>query len=66
MVFLSWFEIGYFLGGYVASDFIFLFFLGMCFSGVTLALISPVNPELKNRSVRSLFTTITSGAGAYD
>ena len=54
----------YFLGGYVASDFIFIFFLGVCFPGVTLALVSPVNPESTNISVRSLFTTITSGAGA--
>ena len=34
--------------------------------GTKLTLISPVNPELTNRSVRSLFTTITSGAGASD
>ena len=38
----------------------------MRFSGVTLALVSPVNPELTDRSVRSLSTTITSGAGDSD
>ena len=46
----------------------------MRFSGVTLALVSSVNPELvspsntelTDRSVRSLSTTITSGAGASD
>ena len=38
----------------------------MCFFGVTLALVSPVDPELTNRLVQTLFTTITSGAGASD
>ena len=38
----------------------------MRFSGVTLALVSPVNQELTDRSVRSLSTTITSGAGDSD
>ena len=65
-VFLSWFGIGSFLGGDVASDFIFIFFLWMRFPGVTLALVSPVNPELTDRSVQSLSTTITSFAGAFD
>ena len=43
-VFVSWFIIGSFLGGDVANDLIFLLFLGMRFSGVVLALVSPVNP----------------------
>ena len=46
----------------------------MHFSGVTLALVSPVNHELVSRAnqeltytpVQSLSTTITYGAGAYD
>ena len=38
----------------------------MHFSGVTLALVSPVNTELIDRSVQSFSTTIISGAGAYD
>ena len=46
----------------------------MCFSGVTLSLVSPVNPELvspvnpklRDISVQILSTTITSGAGASD
>ena len=62
--FLSWFVIGSFLYGDVASDFIFIFFLGMRFFGVALALVSPVNPELTDRSVQSLSTIINSGAGA--
>ena len=64
--FLFWFGIGSFLGSDVAIDFIFLFFPGMIFSGVTLALVSPVNPELKDRLVRIFSTTINSGDGAYD
>ena len=36
----------------------------MGFSGVTLALVYPVNTELTDRSVQSFSTTITSGAGA--
>ena len=42
--FYPFFGIGSFLGGDIASDLIFLFFLGMRFSGVTLALVYPVNP----------------------
>ena len=61
-VFLSWFGTGSFLGGDIASDFIFLFFLGMRFLGVTLDLVSPVNMELTYISVWSLSTTITCGA----
>ena len=38
----------------------------MHFSGVTLVFVSPINPELTDISVQSLFTTITSGAGASD
>ena len=53
-------------GGDIASDFVFLFLIGMRFSGVTISLVSPVNPELTDISVQSLSTTITSGAGAYD
>ena len=36
------------------------------FSGVTLALLSPVNPELTYRSVQSFPTNITYGAGGSD
>ena len=38
----------------------------MYFSGVTLALVSPVNPELTDRTVQSLSTTINYGAGDSD
>ena len=46
----------------------------MRFPGVTLSIVSPVKPELVStvvtdkidRSVRSLSTTISSGAGASD
>ena len=38
----------------------------MRFPGVTLDLVSPINPELSDRSVQSFPTTITSGAGASD
>ena len=38
----------------------------MSFSGVTLALVSPANPELTDRSVRSLSATITYGGNASD
>ena len=46
----------------------------MCFYGVTLALVSPVIPEIvspvdmnkTDRSVQSFPTTINSGAGASD
>ena len=65
-VFLSWFGIGYFLGVDVSSDFMLLFFLVMSFSVVEIALLSPVYPELTDKSVRCLSTTITSGAGASD
>ena len=34
---IFWFGIGYFLGGDIAAYFMFLLFLGMRFSGVTLA-----------------------------
>ena len=44
---------------------LFLFFFGMSFPGVTLALVSPVIPELTDRSVQSLSATITSGSGSY-
>ena len=72
-MFLSWFGIGYLIGGYIARDFSFFFF-GIRFSGVTLALVYPVNPELVSPfhpeltdiSVQSVSTTITSGAGASD
>ena len=63
-VFLSWFGIVSFIGGNVASDFIFLFFLGMCLYGVTLALVYPVNPELTDRSVQGFSAAITYGSGA--
>ena len=65
-VFLSWFGIGSFLGGNVAIVFTLLLFIGMRFSGVTLSLVSTVNPELTDRSVQNLSTSSTSGAGAYD
>ena len=55
-----------FLGGDVASDFMFLFFPVISFYGVILALVSPVNQELTDRSVRSFSTTVTSGTGASD
>ena len=38
----------------------------MRFSGVTLAIVSPVNPELTDRLVQSLSTIISFGASAYD
>ena len=38
----------------------------MRFSGVTLALIYPVNAELIDRSGQSFSTNISSGAGASD
>ena len=38
----------------------------MRFPGVTLALVYPVNPQLKDRSVRSFSTTVTSGSGGSD
>ena len=65
-VFLSWSGIGSFIDGYVASDLLFLLFLGMRLPGVTIALVSPVSLELTDRSVQSLSTTITSVAGAFD
>ena len=46
--------------------FYLFYFLESVFSGVTLALVSTVNPELTDRSVRSLSATITSGADSYD
>ena len=63
---VSWFEIGSFLGGDVASDLILLLFLGMSFSGVILAPIAPVAPEKTDRSDQSFSTTIYSGAGGSD
>ena len=51
-LFVSWSEIGSFLGGDIASNFFFSLFFGMRFSRVTLALASPVNTELIDRSVR--------------
>ena len=62
--FLTWFGLGSILGGDIGSGFIFIFFLGTRFSGVTLALVSPVNTELIDRSVWSLYTTIIYGYGA--
>ena len=50
----------------MASDFLFLFFFGIRFSGVTLALVSPVNTELTDRSVQSSSTSVNYGAGAPD
>ena len=46
----------------------------MCFSGDTLAIVTPVKPEMfcpidiykMDISVQSLCTTISSGAGASD
>ena len=38
-------------------------FPGIRFSGVTLALVSHINPESIDRYVQSLSTTITSGSG---
>ena len=60
---ISRFGIGNFLGGDVASDFIFFFFLGMCIYGVTLA---PVTPYKTDISVRIFSTIIYFGAGASD
>ena len=65
-LFVSLFGIGFFIRGEVASYFMFIFFLGIRFSDVTLALVSPVNPELTDISVRILSTTITSSAGDFD
>ena len=56
---ISWFLIGYFLGGDTSGGFIFLFFLWMLFSEVTLA---PVPPEKKATSVHIfLFNIIFFG-----
>ena len=66
IVLLSWFWILSFIGGYIASGFFFLFFLGMRFPGVTIARVYPVNQELTDRPVRGFPNTITSGAGASD
>ena len=38
----------------------------MCFSGENIDLVSPVNPELTDRTVQSLSTTINYGAGDSD
>ena len=45
-VFLPYFGIGSFLDGDMARDFIYFFFSGMRFSGVTLDLVTPVKTEL--------------------
>ena len=64
-VILFWFVIGHFLGGDVASYKVFLFFLGMCVSGVTLSPV--VTVEKTETSVRILgFTIIYFGAGGSD
>ena len=62
-LFSSWFGIVSFLDGDVVSNLIFLLFLGMLFSGATLALVYSVNPELTDISVQ---TIISFGAGSYD
>ena len=62
-MFIYWFGIGSFLGGDVASYFIFLFFLGMRFSGVTL---SSVTSEKTDISVQKMSTIIPFGAGGLD
>ena len=46
---ISWFGIGSFLGGDVASDFMFLFFLGMRFSGVKLAYVASDKTDISVR-----------------
>ena len=74
MIFLSWFGVGSFLGGDIARNFIYFFFFGMSFYGVTLDLVPRIKPELiipvaTNKAdipIRCLCTTISSGAGAYD
>ena len=43
-----------------------MYIFGMRFSGVTLALVSPINQELTDRPVRIFPSTINSGAGASD
>ena len=62
-VLLPLFGIESFLFGDVTSDLIFLFYIGIRFSGVTLALVSPVTPEKTYTSVR---TMVYFGAGASD
>ena len=58
-------ELGPFFCGDVESDLIFLLFLGMRLSGVTLAPVIPV--EKKEISVRILlFTIISFGADGSD
>ena len=61
------------LGEDIARDF-FFFFCGMRFFGVTLALVSPINPKLvstvasdkTDNSVWILSITITLGPGTSD
>ena len=61
---IYWFGIGSFLGGDIASDFILFFILGMRFSGVTLA---PITPNKTETSLRILvFTIIHFRAGGSD
>ena len=61
---LSWFGIGAFLGGKIAGDFIFNFFPGTSFNGVTL---SPVTPDKMETSVRILLSIIIKfGADGSD
>ena len=60
-VFLSWFGIGSFLGGDIASDFFW-----NVFSDVILARVYTGNTELIDIPVRKFSTTINSGAGASD
>ena len=50
------------MGTYLVILYIFSF-LECVFSGVTLALVYPVNTELTDRPVQSFSTTINSGAG---
>ena len=58
------FVIGSFLVGYIVGDFVFLLFLGMCFSGVTLALVPPEKLETSARILSSPITYF--GADGYD
>ena len=60
---IYWFGIRSFIGGNIAGDFIFLFFLVIRFYGVTPA---PVNTDKREAPVRIFSSTIiTFGAGGY-
>ena len=63
-ILISWFGIGYFIGGDIAGNIIFIFFPGMRFSGVTQALVQPDRIETPVRILSS--NTITSGAYGSD